>query len=116
MNGYWHRSAFDPPFNVHKWEIDLRAALAGATLVAANPAFDASFLRARWHEAPWKYRLLDVETYAMPALGLDVPKGLAYIAEQLGVTAPDHSAAADVHTLRECWRALRARYATEETK
>lgn len=48
-----------------------------------------------------KYRLFDIEAYAMPALGLHEPKGLAYIAEQLGVQAPDHSAAADVHTLRE---------------
>lgn len=93
-----------------EFEAGVLRALEGSTLVGANPAFDAGFLQSRWGERPWKYRLLDVEAYAMPFLGLDEPKGLAYIAEQLGVTAPDHTAAADVHTLRECHRALRAIY------
>lgn len=93
------------------FEADLRNAVQNQTLVAANPAFDAEFLAARWGDRPWKYRLLDVEAYAMPALGLEEPRGLAYIAEQLGVQAPDHSAAGDVHTLRECFRTLRSRYA-----
>lgn len=97
------------------FEVDLRQALRGATLVGANPAFDAAFLKARsgWvtNPAPWSYRLLDIEAYAMPALGLDRPRGLAFIAEQLGVQPPDHIAAGDVHTLRECWRSLRKRYA-----
>lgn len=93
------------------WEIDLKLDLAGATLVGANPAFDASFLRARWGCAPWLYRLLDVETYAMPALGLDVPKGLNFIAEQLGVEAPDHTTGQDVETTRACFRELQRRYA-----
>lgn len=93
------------------FEMAAKAALTGATIVGANPAFDTSFLRARWKGAPWHYRLIDIETYAMPALNLDRPKGLAYIAEQLGIQAPDHTAAGDVHTLRECWRALNAHYA-----
>lgn len=88
----------------------LRLALDGATLVGANPAFDAGFLRARWGESPWRYRLFDIEAYAMPLLGYDTPKGLATIAADLGVVAPDHTAAADVHTLRECHRRLRQAY------
>lgn len=92
------------------FEVDLQDNLRGATLVGANPAFDAGFLRVRWQDAPWRYRLLDVEAYAMPALGLTEPKGLAYIAAQLGIDQPDHTAAQDVHVLRECWRALRRIY------
>jgi hypothetical protein len=93
----------------------LRQALTGATLVAANPAFDAAFLRARWGEAPWRYRLLDVEAYAMGALGYDTPQGLARIARDLrkigaDIPEPDHTAAADVATLRACFYALRSIY------
>ena len=84
----------------------MQAALRNATLVAANPHFDASFLRRRWGHAPWKYRLLDIEAYAMGALNLIEPKGLAYIAEKLGVDAPDHTAAGDVWCLRECFGRL----------
>lgn len=92
------------------WEIELKDRLLGATLVGANPAFDAGFLRARWHSAPWHHRLLDIEAYAMPALGLTEPKGLAYIAEQLQVEPPDHTATGDVRTLRDCHRALQDTY------
>lgn len=92
------------------FESDLRKALSGATIVGANPAFDAGFLAARWGTRPWKYRLLDVEAYAMPWLGLDEPRGLAYIAEQLGIKPGDHTAAEDVRCLRECHLALRTNY------
>lgn len=109
MNRYYARSKTAREWTTEQ-EDAVREALTGNTLVAANPAFDAAFLRARWGATPWKYRLLDVEAYAMGALDLDEPKGLAYIAEQLGVAAPDHTAAADVHTLRECFKALRAIY------
>lgn len=108
MNGYYQRA--NPTEPSLRFESSLREALTGNTVVAANPAFDTSFLRARWGVAPWKYRLLDVEAYAMPALKLDEPKGLAHIAHELGVAAPDHSAVGDVRTLRECFRALQARY------
>lgn len=96
-------------------EHGLRQALTGATLVAANPAFDAAFLRARWGVAPWRYRLLDVEAYAMGALGYDTPQGLARIARDLrkldhAIPEPDHTAAADVATLRACYLALASLY------
>lgn len=109
IGGYWER-ATGITNDALKAEFELQALLAGATLVGANPAYDAAMLRARWGRAPWHYRLLDIETYAMPALGLDVPKGLAYIASVLGVKAPDHTAAGDVHVLRECHRKLRGIY------
>lgn len=114
LNGYWSRpdELFDRR-TAFSFEQDVRAALEGNTLVAANPAFDAKFLQARWGVAPWKYRLLDLEAYALPLLQLDgheAPVGLAKIAERLGVTAPDHSARADVLTLRECFYRLRDYY------
>lgn len=109
INGYHERIDVIEPVDGD----DLYKALHGATLVGANPAFDAAFLRARWGEAPWRYRMLDVEAYAMPLLGYSEPKGLATIAADLGVEAPDHTAAADVHTLRECHRRLRQAYARQ---
>jgi hypothetical protein len=95
-----------------------REALDGNTLVAANPAFDASFLRARWGVAPWRYRMLDLETYAMPAFDWDAPKGLKDIAQALRdeafpIPEPDHSAGADVETLRACHLALREIYGAD---
>lgn len=111
MNGYHQRATPVASMRSMEFEATLRGLLSGASLVGANPAFDAAFLRARWGVAPWKYRMLDVEAYAMPALGLDEPKGLAFVAERLGVAAPDHSAAGDVSVLRECHRRLRERYA-----
>jgi DNA polymerase III alpha subunit (gram-positive type) len=99
-----------PTDDFWRFEADLRNVLQGATIVGANPAFDAAFLAARWGDRPWKYRLLDVEAYAMPLLGLTEPRGLAYIAEQLAIAAPDHSAAGDVQTLRDCFHALRSTY------
>ena len=90
-------------------------ALAGATLVGANPAFDAAFLRARWGSAPWHYRLLDVEAYAMGALGYDHPQSLTTITKDLrargfDIPVPDHSAAADVAATRAAFYALRRIY------
>lgn len=109
INGYMDRFVGKPLLGLH-FERELREALTGNTLVAANPAFDAAFLRARWGVAPWKYRLLDVEAYAMPYFNWPVPQGLARIADLLGIEAPDHTAYADVHTLRECFYALHTIY------
>lgn len=97
------------------FEADLREELDGATLVGANPAFDAAFLRARWGETPWKYRLLDIEAYAMGALGYSEPKGLAAIADDLvalghTIPLPDHTAAGDVECVRAAHLALRSIY------
>lgn len=110
INGYLDRFQGAPNLGL-EFERQLRGALTGNTLVAANPAFDAAFLRARWGVAPWKYRLLDVEAYAMPYLDLDVPVGLARIADLLGIDAPDHTAATDVAVLRACFNELKVAYA-----
>lgn len=114
MNGYYARA---PLGGAHTYGVDegCRTALQGATLIAANPAFDAAFLRARWGVSPWYYRLFDIEAYAMGALGHAIPQGLATIVRYLrdegfDIPEPDHSAAADVATLRACHKALRSRY------
>ena len=101
----WEQAADD------SLEAALRRDLRGSTLVCSNPSFDEAFLRARWRETPWHHRKIDIATYAMPALGLDRPAGLAQIAERLGVRAPDHTAAGDVLSLRACYVELAARYA-----
>lgn len=94
-----------------QFEGEFKTVLQGATLVGANPAFDAAFLKARWGDAPWHYRLLDVEAYAMPILGYDSPKGLKDIYEDLTslgheIYKPDHTARADVLCVRDCFRIL----------
>jgi DNA polymerase III epsilon subunit-like protein len=99
------------PVDGLRFEGEVKAALQGATLVGANPAFDAAFLFARWGEQPWHYRLLDVESYAMPILGYDRPQGLHTISKDLQergfeIYKPDHSARADVLALRDCYKAL----------
>jgi DNA polymerase-3 subunit epsilon len=109
MNGYLDRALDAKPDRA--FEDLLRARLDGATIVGANPAFDAAFLRARWGYAPWHHRLWDVEAYAAGVLVLDKVPGLATIAMMLDglgreIPEPDHSAAGDVATLRACFRAL----------
>lgn len=100
---------------LHDTEAALYGALVDSTVVGANPAFDTSFLRARWGRAPWHHRLLDIETYAMPAFGWVRPRGLADVADACRVSfteipAPDHTAAGDVATVRACHLALRDYY------
>lgn len=88
------------------WEQEFYNELNGNVLVAANPHFDAQFLAKRYGHEFWHYRMIDIETYAMPVLDLDRPRGLAYIAEQLKVPAPDHSAYEDVRVLQTCFYKL----------
>lgn len=89
-------------------EFRLRKALVGATLVASNPSFDRAFLADRWYgDEPWHHRSIAIETMAMAVFGWARPKGLADIARVLELAAPDHSAAGDVHVLREAYKALR---------
>lgn len=117
VNGYEDRAYTGENLAQLQWnERWFFEALAGNTICAANPAFDTSFLFARWGVAPWKYRLLDVEAYAMGALGHDVPQSLFKIADQLTelghtIPVPDHTAGDDVATLRACHQALVGIYA-----
>lgn len=112
INGYLDRC---PPqidvLGAVRFEGTLKAALNGATIVGANPAFDTAMLYARWGEQPWHYRMIDIESFAMPILGYDRPKGLAGVSEDLRclgyeIYQADHTARADVLSLRDCWNAL----------
>lgn len=112
LNGYHSRSYPQKFSDMQALEEGCRDALQGATLVAANPAFDAAFLRARWGVAPWHHRLWDIEAYAAGVLNLDSLKGLAGVAAVLRdmghkIPEPDHSAGADVTTLQSIFYTLR---------
>lgn len=92
-------------------ELIFRSVLKGKTLVGANPAFDAYRLERRWGVAPWHYRLIDVESMAVPLFDMRKPLGLSNLVLLLrdnGFEIPDndHSAAGDVATVREVYRAL----------
>lgn len=84
------------------------AASEGATMVAANPAFDKSFLESaglwRFH-----YRMLDIEAYAMAKLGLKEVPSLKNVFDTLtgdfglSLTEPDHTSRNDVLAMREAF-------------
>lgn len=125
IGGFWDRHP--DPYGLAYWVNDqeqpigkgaargVHHALRGATLVGANPAFDARIL-SRWLGAcglprkPWHYRLLDIEAYAAGALGWDEPRSLSAVCEALGVVngAP-HTAMGDARAVRDCCDAIRAR-------
>lgn len=115
MNGYYRRNVVT---HTSAWiEQRLRAKIAETrpTLVGANPAFDAAFLRERWglwHEAPWRYRMIDIESMALQQFGWDAPAGLGEIAEVLRdkgfpIAFPDHTAGMDACVTRQAFYALR---------
>lgn len=120
VNRYWEREmlAYDPPTSA-MFEQDMVETLEGiaaggqpVTIVGANPGFDTVRLERRWGKSPWNYRLLDIGAYAMPYFGADYPFGLNGLAnkcraEGADIPQPDHSAAGDVATLRECFYYLR---------
>jgi DNA polymerase III alpha subunit (gram-positive type) len=110
INNYWIRGTervVNPRF-----EFALRECVANATIVGANPAFDAAFLRARWGVARWHHRLIDVESMALIVLDYERPKGLFDLAVDLrergyDIPAPSHTATGDVLTTRAVYHALR---------
>ncbi len=87
--------------------------LRGATLVGANPAFDAAFLTEFIGAQVWHYRLVDVCTGAMWIYGWDRPRSLSDTAAHLrdvegyDIPVPDHTAEGDVRTVRAIYEALR---------
>lgn len=114
------------------------------TFTGANPNFDVSMIwnkligreprssRARRAlrlpapaapRVPWHHRLLDIEAYTAGAFGWDKPRGLRETRDWLTVRgyiipAPDHTAAADVATLRAvhyaCWDHLSLPFITPD--
>lgn len=83
----------------------------GATMVAANPAFDKAFLE-REHLFSFHYRMLDVESYAMAKLGLDYVPSMKDLYDRFyrvhSLTEPDHTSRNDVLCMREIFEILRA--------
>jgi oligoribonuclease (3'-5' exoribonuclease) len=116
INGYFDRNLDeiqDPRTKrlVRAQVRDLLRDLRGATLVGANPAFDAAFLMARFGVQLWHYRLLDIEAYAAGMFGWELPRGLKDVRDELGergwpLPLPDHTARRDVEVLRACHYAL----------
>lgn len=89
--------------------------LDGATLAAANVAFDAAFLdrflRANGQAPAWDYHLLEMESYAAGAFGLEPKWKLDQLLGLAGVTvAPEdrHSALGDARAIRDLYDAVRA--------
>lgn len=83
-----------------------------ATLVIANPAFDVPHLMNLIGFQVWHYRILDIESYAMPILGHARPQGMRTIYTELTqrgfeLPEPDHTAGRDVEALEACFHALR---------
>lgn len=118
LNGYFTRTAGFPEATL-TGDLYLREALEGATIVGANPAFDAIRLQLRWGAQPWHYRMIDVSSMAVGVFGhaaFDLesgrPPGMAGVQELLvdygieGIPEPDHTAAGDVACLRACYQAL----------
>lgn len=91
--------------------------LDGATLVGANPAYDAAVLW-RWlrlrtdlDSPPWHFRLYDVEVATAAALGLERIPSLAKCADlwNVEVTVADlHTAAGDTLLTADVFRAIQA--------
>jgi hypothetical protein len=95
----------------------LRTTLTGAIIAGANPGFDVRFLSNIFHDRPWHYRPLCVETYAAGALGLEVAvtlSGTAAMLRSMGfvVHQSDHTAQSDVLSARDVYIAART-YAME---
>lgn len=100
--------------------VDFWQRLDGATLVGANPRFDAAMLanlfRGVPHHVgvdgmaerpePWHHRLWDIEAYASGVLGLREVLGLQKLSDYLDVAPGDHTAAEDVRATVECFRRL----------
>lgn len=92
----------------------LNRRLQGATLVGANPAFDAGFLSALFDRAnliaraPWHYRLDDIEAAAKGVFHLDYVPSCREVCERLGVIPGWHTASSDVRAEVAAYRALQS--------
>jgi len=113
--GRYHERGFSPgrwiPSRWHDAGL-LNLALTGVTLVGSNPSFDAEFLRRLLGDAPWHYRLINIEEGAMWLFGWDRPGGLADVSHELRrrgyeIPFPDHTAEGDVRVTRTVYHALR---------
>ena len=111
--GRYHERGFSPRATAGVTEMWSHAVkdLRGATLVAANPAFDQEMLTRVFGYRSWHYRLINIEDLAYQEFGWATPKGqkdVALALRDLGfdIPVPDHTSAGDVRALRECYYAL----------
>jgi DNA polymerase III alpha subunit (gram-positive type) len=84
-----------------------------ATLVIANPAFDVPHLMNLLGFQVWHYRIIDIESYAMPVLGHSRPQGMHTIFKELtelgyDLPEPDHTAGRDVEAMESAFHILRS--------
>lgn len=89
---------------------EFREVSNGHTMVAANPAFDKTFLDANGLYN-FAYRMLDIESYAAAKLGLSWMPGMEDIYKLLSVqgydiSKPDHSSAGDVAAMQRAYYIL----------
>lgn len=92
-----------------------------STLVGANVRFDARFIESTLNLEVelWHYRLWDITSYSAGVFGLDHLEGWSDIKKRIDVinkryyasapvltTSPDHSAAADCQSVKECFNWL----------
>lgn len=85
-----------------------------STMVSANPKFDASFLETEGLYVA-HHRTLDIESYAMHALGLNFVPGMSDIYNFLTeagyqLTTPDHTSRNDVLALRQAHQIIKHQY------
>lgn len=117
VNNYFDRVREFQHRDLEPNDLVLKKALFGATIVGANPQFDARMLYARWGVELWHYRLFDLGVYAAPVLGYNRPVSLFQIHDDLSnllegvyIPSPDHTAGGDVATTRACWELITAIY------
>lgn len=98
---------------LHEALFDIQQPLHGATIVAAQPAFDAAFLKALLRHFSrrigWHYRLMCVESMTAGRLGWTKARGLRDCADALGVKYDDaalHTALGDARLVRDVFDAI----------
>lgn len=94
---------------------DVAVLLNGAVLAAANVAFDrdflGAFLRANGQALACDYHLLEIESYAAGAFGIQPPWKLDRLLEMGGVVVSEedrHSALGDARAVRDLYDAVRS--------
>jgi hypothetical protein len=113
VNGYRERR-IATCFTATEDDIDwFRQDVTDATLVIANPAFDVPHLMKLLGFQVWHYRIIDVESYAMPILGHRRPQSMKTIYRELTelghtLPEPDHTAGRDVEALESVFHILRS--------
>ena len=118
VNNYYDRGLGLLPVATDDEVLDFFNVLKGNTICGANIVFDANFLTAYYKisqaQAPWNYRMLDIEAFAAGVLCQSGQKmmGLWTIGQfllEIGYEIPEprHTAESDVACLIACYQSLR---------